>query len=209
MQVRLATQATSEDYVTGNLWRSASLNVCPWHPEGGCGFARHGTYPRVKPANCYVARWYCPKAHRTVSALPDCLASHRSGTLNECEDIVRAVEQAASLEAACQSLRIDIELPGTLRYVARMVRDIYRALQAIKGLFPTLFINEPTLSGFMPLIESPNVLMALRDIASRYLPLLPTPLGFNPPSFSQPYIQTHFQQRMGRDPPIVFINASS
>ena len=81
VQVRLATPTTSEDYVAGKLWRLASLARCPWHPAGGCGFCRHGTYERVRPPGTLIARWYCPKARRTVSALPDCLASHYSGTL--------------------------------------------------------------------------------------------------------------------------------
>ena len=54
MQVRLATPSTSEEYVTGKLWHNATLMCCPWHPGGGCGFARHGTYGRVKPANTRV-----------------------------------------------------------------------------------------------------------------------------------------------------------
>lgn len=209
LQVRLATHVTCEQYITGKLWRSATLVACPWHPEGGCGFARHGTYQRVKPANVHVARWYCPRARRTVSALPDCLASHRSGTLDECEDVVRAVEQAPSHEAACWSLRTDINLPGALRYLARMVRDVYRALSAIKGLLPTQFTSAPTITGFAPLIDSPNVLMALRDIASRHLPFLPTPLGFNPSPFSASQSRAPVQHWMGRDPPVAFIDPSS
>lgn len=207
--MRLATQVTCEEYINGKLWCSATLSCCPWHPEGGCGFARHGTYPRVKPANVYVARWYCPKARRTVSALPDCLASHRSGTLNECESFVRAVEQAPSQEAACQSLRTDIDLPGALRYLTRLVRDVHRALSAIKGLLPTQFIHAPTISDFTPLIDSSTVLMSLRDIASRYLPLLPAPLGFNPLAFSTHRTLTPVQHRTGRDPPVAFIDASN
>jgi len=75
MQVRLAMPITSEDYISAKLWEKATLISCPWHPGGGCGFARHGT----------IARWYCRKAGRTLSALPDCLSSHLSGTLDECE----------------------------------------------------------------------------------------------------------------------------
>jgi hypothetical protein len=148
MQVRLATPITSEDYITGKLWERATLDGCPWHPEGGCGFARHGTYGRVKPANTRVARWYCPKEKRTISALPDYLASHRSGTLDECEAVVCAVESAFSIEAACWDLRTEIELPGVLRYVTRLVRDIYRTLRIIKGLFPLYFSGPPTVNGF-------------------------------------------------------------
>ncbi len=208
MQVRLATPTTSEDYTTGKLWERATLRCCPWHPSGGCGFARHGTYRRVKPANIRVARWYCPREKRTVSALPDCLASHRSGTLDECEAVVCRVENAISLEAACRDLRIEIELPGVLRYVARLIRDIYRALRAIKGLFPLRFSAEPTVSGFSQQLQTGTVLMDLRSLASQFLPQLPTPLGFNPLPNSTHTINRPFQHPVGRDPPLAFIEAN-
>ncbi len=209
MQIRLATSTTSELYLTGKLWQSATLKSCPWHPKGGCGFARHGTYRRVKPANVHVARWYCPRAQCTVSALPDCLASHRSGTLEQCEAIVRVAEKQPSIEAACRQLRTDIELPGAVRYITRQVRDIHVALKAIKGLYPTRFIGEPTLTDFSSSIQAPCVLMALREIVSRYLPQLPTPLGFNPRPFASQLNAPRPQQRMGRDPPVAFIESST
>ncbi len=208
MQVRFAARVTSEDYITGKLWQRATLNCCPWHPGGDCGFARHGTYSRVKPTNTRVARWYCPQAQRTVSALPDCLASHRSGTLHECEALVCAVEQAPSLAAASGYLRTDIELPGALRYLTRLLRDIHGALQSIKGLFPVRFACEPTLTEFATSLGTPSTLMSLRDIASRYLPELPAPLGFNPHSNSVHNDKSNLQHRVGRDPPIVFIDSA-
>jgi hypothetical protein len=207
MQVRLATPITSEEYINGKLWVRATLRCCPWHPLGGCGFARHGTYTRVKPANTRVARWYCPQEKCTISALPDCLASHRSGTLNECEAVVCTVENAISIEAACRDLRTEIELPGVLRYVARLTRDITLALRAIKGLFPLRFSGEPTLSGFSQQLQTQTVLMDLRSIAADFLPQLPTPLGFNPSPHSTHTRQQPFQHRVGRDPPVAFIEA--
>ena len=209
VQVRLATSTTSEDYVSGKLWCSATLSGCPWHPNGGCGFARHGTYGRVKPANTQIARWYCPQARRTVSALPDCLASHRSGTLDQCEALVCAAESAPSMQAACRQLRTDIELPGALRYVTRLVRDIHLSLKAIKGLFPGRFIGAPTLHDFALQMPTPHVLMQLREIAGRYLPQLPTPLGFNPPPIAARHSVALSQQRMGHDPPLALIKDST
>ena len=207
LQVRLATSTTSEAYVTGKLWQYATLSACPWHPEGGCGFAQHGTYERVDPANTRVARWYCPTHKRTISALPDCLASHRSGTLDECEAIVCAVESALSLEAACWDIRTEIELPGVLRYVARLVRDIYRALRAIKGLFAQRITCEPTVHDFSALLDSSTVLMELRSISQKFLPQLPTPLGFNPLRDSTHTIEQPFQHQVGRDPPVALLEA--
>ncbi len=208
MQVRLATSNTSEVYVTDKLWEYATLIACPWHPEGGCGFARHGTYGRVKPANTRVARWYCPTAQRTVSALPDCLASHRSGTLDECEALLRTVESSSGLEAACRDLRLEIELPGVLRYVTRLVRDIYQALRAIKGLLPLRFAgSEPTVNDFSNRLDTLTVLTDLRLIASQFLPQLPTPLGFNPSRDNTHKSRPAFQHQVGRDPPVAFVEA--
>ena len=87
---------------------------CPLHSGGGCGFARHGTYGRTSPPGTRIARWYCPEGHCTFSLLPDCLSARLPGTLAEVEAVVIAVEQARSLEAACEELRIDIDLPGAL-----------------------------------------------------------------------------------------------
>lgn len=207
MQVRLATRVTSEDYVTGKLWQCATLS-CPWHPLGGCGWARHGTYQRVTPANTHIARWYCPTARRTVSALPDCLASHRSGTLDRCEAYVRVLEQAPSIESACDQLRTDIELPGAIRFLTRLLRAIHTALRAIKGLCPVQFICcQPTLTEFASLLDTSSVLMQLREILTPHLPNLPAPLGFNPPSNTVQTPRLAHQHGMGRDPPAAFIEA--
>lgn len=210
MQVRLATSNTSEDYVNGKLWQRATLNRCPWHPKGGCGFARHGTYTRVRPANTRIARWYCPTARATVSALPDCFSSHRSGTLDECEALVRAVEQAPSLAAACRDLRTDIELPGALRFLGRLVVQVQGALRAIKGLMPTTFTGTATLLSFAADLagtDSQHVLMSLRHHARHHLAELPTPIGFNPHLngvHKAPYPNQH---RAGRDPPSSVVEA--
>lgn len=208
MQVRLATPVTSEDYVSGKLWRYASLD-CPWHGKGGCGWARHGTYARVIPANTRIARWYCPRLARTVSALPDCLASHRSGTLAECEACVRVFEQASSLESACDQLRLEIELPGAIRYLTRLIHRVYGALRAIKGLCPAQFICQPRLAEFASLLDTSQALMRLRAIVSSHLANLPTPLGFNPPSTIVGTGQLVNQHGMGRDPPTALIEAPS
>ena len=79
------------------------------------------------------------------------------------------MENAISIEAACRDLRTEIELPGVLRYVARLIRDIYQALKAIKGLFPLRFSGKPTLSGFSQQLQTHTVLMDLRSIASDYV----------------------------------------
>ncbi|MFY9975348.1 MAG: hypothetical protein WAK53_13895, partial [Chromatiaceae bacterium] len=180
MQLRYACALTGGEYVSQRAWEQASLARCPLHPQGGCGFARHGTYARVTPPGTRVARWYCRRGHRTFSLLPDCLAAHLSGTLSEVEAVVRAVEQAPSQEAACQGLRPDIELPGVLRWARRRVQAVREALQALKGLLPEQFPCAPTLLAFAICLGVSEVLLALRPIGEPFLQHLPSPLGFHP-----------------------------
>jgi hypothetical protein len=181
VQLRFACEHTGEEYVKQEAWRDASLPRCPLHPKGGCGFARHGTYERVSPPGTLIARWYCPAGHRTFSLLPDCLAARLSGTLSEVEAVVRAVEQAASLEGACAALRLDIELPGALRWVRRRVQAVHASLHLLRGLLPELFATCPaTLTAFAEHIGAEEVLRALRHIGAAFLQRLPAPLGFVP-----------------------------
>lgn len=202
VQMRLTTRSTSEEYVTGKLWCLATVACCPWHPKGGCGFSRHGTYPRVKPLGTLIARWYCPTARRTVSALPDCLASHYSGTLDELEAQVRAVEQARSLAAAVEHLRTDIELPGALRYLSRLCQAIHSALRIVRGLDPIRFLCvEPRVSDFSTVLGTDSVLQWLRQGCARHLMQLPIPLGFNPSRNKPAQPVPTYQHRTGRDPP--------
>lgn len=206
VQVRLATLSTGKDYVTGKLWQLATLRRCPWHRQGGCGFSRHGTYSRVKPRGTLVARWYCPTARCTVSALPDCLASHYSGTLCELEAHVRCVEQARSLFAAAADRRLEIELPGALRYLSRVCKAVHTALDIVRGLLPASFVSIPsTVTDFSSVLDTNTVLMNLRTVAARWLAQLPTPLGFNPSRAKPRSLPARFQQQTGRDPPCAFI----
>ncbi|MGI9336017.1 MAG: hypothetical protein ACR2RL_22955 [Gammaproteobacteria bacterium] len=189
VQVRLAALGTSEDYVTGKLWRLASLAQCPWHPRGGCGFCLHGYYERVKPPGTLTRRWRCPRMRGTVSALPDCLAAHYSGTLEAIEATVSAVEQARSLAAAVEGLRTDIELPGAVRYLTRLRRAVHKSLDIVRGLIPLRLVGlQPSVHEFATVLGAGSVLSGLREHVARYLPQLPTPLGFNPRRMSvEPY----------------------
>jgi hypothetical protein len=204
VQLRFTCDHTGEEYVRQEAWRDASLPRCPLHPKGGCGFARHGTYERVSPPGTRIARWYCPAGHRTFSLLPDCLAARLSGTLAEVEAVVRAAEQAAGLEAACQGLRLDIELPGALRWIRRRVQGVHAALHLLKGLRPDLLANcRPTLTAFAEHLGVGQVLRTLRQIGAVFLQRLPAPLGFaprRPPGGGRDHARQH---RVGADPPAV------
>jgi len=222
VQLRFATRAiTGEDYVSSRLWERARIKCCPLHRQGGCGFAAHGTYARVQPPGTRVRRWYCPRAHLTFSALPDCLSARLSGTLPSIEREVLLVEAAPSLAVAVRNERCEIELPGVLRYFARRVSAIHRALQAIKGLYPERFdavtasvtqftrafdmASDAALPASVPLpIDS--VLVRLRELASQHLAMLPAPLGFNPAPIKAKQPAPSRQHRTGADRPIVVLD---
>jgi len=199
------TGVTGEDYVTQKLWLLASLACCPLHPGGGCGFARHGTYPRANPPGCRIARWYCRRGHCTISLLPECLASHLPGTLAELEAVVLTVEHAPNQEAASEQLRPEVELPGALRWLRRRVQGVRQFLWLVKGLFPALFAGcELSLSAFGERlgVEGP-VLVVLREMAAPFLADLPTPVGFFPRRRRRRAGRGAHQQSTGPDPPVL------
>ena len=205
VQLRYKCALPGQAYVKQQAWRHARLRRCPLHPKGGCGFSRHGTYERRSPPGTRIARWYCRRGHRTFSLLPDCLAARLPGTLAEVEAVVRHVEQSDNQEAACSALRLEIELPGVLRWVRRRVQAIHRSLVTLKGLMPERFGGcAPSLGAFAQRLGTDEVLVPLREIAAPYLPFLPAPLGFRPrwPRGAE-QVRVH-QHRVGPDPPALF-----
>ncbi len=205
MQLRFESDLTGEEYVSQQAWHDASLPRCPLHPKGGCGFSRNGTYARLSPPGTRIARFYCRRGHCTFSLLPDCLAARLPGTLAEVETVVRAVEQAKSVETACAHLRLEIELPGVLRWVRRRVQRVHASLILIKGLRPELFAGcKPTLRGFAQRLGLAAVLPTLRRIAEPFLAQLPAPLGFSPWRARGGGPARAHQHAAGPDPPAAF-----
>jgi hypothetical protein len=203
VQLRFETNFTSSEYVKRQAWKDATLERCPLHPAGGCSFARHGTYERVDPPGSRIPRWYCPEGHCTFSLLADCFAARLSGSLQELEEVVVAVEQAASREAAADELRLDIELPGALRWIRRRLQAVHAALLLILGLFPDLLGGcQPTLSAFRQWFGVDYVLPRLREIAQVQLLRLPPPLGFRPPQPRGDKAKSAHQHQVGPDPPV-------
>ncbi len=178
VQLRHECPLSGEAYVARSAWRDASLATCPRHRRGGCGFVRHGTYPRRTPTGMRIARYYCPTAHETFSLLPDCLASHFPGALDAIEEVVATVETARSIEAAADVLRPDITLPSAVRWVRRRLTPIRRALLAVVTLRPDLFTGDARLAAVRLALGTPSALLALRT-AALTLATLPTPLGFH------------------------------
>jgi len=202
VQVRFASELTSEQYVSQQGWTKASLDRCPLHPSGGCGYGRHGTYDRAEPPGTRIARWYCRPGKTTISLLPDCLASHLSGSLAKVEAVVNAVEQARSVEAAADALRPMIDLPGAVKWTWRRVRMVRRLLTTLIGLMPEWFATcQPTLASFRAALSTPDVLVTLRAIASADLAHLPVPVGFDHRAQRVSGRRGRGQQRTGPDPP--------
>lgn len=104
MQISMRTSSSAEVYISTREWRLAELPACPLHPSGGCGIARHGSYARAQPPGIRVARWYCPKGHRTFSLLPRFLAARLPGLLVDVEETIFVAARSPSIEAAAASM---------------------------------------------------------------------------------------------------------
>ncbi len=202
MQIRYATDLSAEEYVRRQAWLDAKLDTCPLHPEGGCPLARHGTYSRKFPYGTKIARFYCSAGHMTFSLLPDCLSSRLPGTLIEVEEVLKRVENSSSQEAASQTLRSEIELPGVLRWMRRRIFLVTVSLTMLTEALPNLFGNcQSTLFSFQSALGLGCVLPELRMLASSYLDVLPPPIGFGPRPGPKKRNKNHFQHETGSDPP--------
>jgi hypothetical protein len=202
MQIRYATDLTAEQYVRQQAWQKATLNQCPLHPQGGCRFGKNGTYARKFPDGAKIARWYCADGHMSFSLLPDCLASRLSGTLIEIEDVVTEVENSHSQEVAADKIRIDIFLPGALRWIRRRIFLIKVALRMLIELLPDPLADcNPSILSFRSVLDVDYVLPELRILADPYLHILPPPVGFGPRPGAKKLRKTHFQHKTGTDPP--------
>ena len=207
VQLRFNTGLTDEQYVSRELWRLASLERCPLHPRGSCGFARHGTYERKRPAGTYIARWYCPQGHCTFSLLPDHLAARFPGTLSEIERVVAAAEGANSLQTCADALRPDpVSLPSALRWLRRRLNRVRPLLLIAVAMVPRYLQGcAPTIAGLrqrlgvVSVLDS--VLMRLRDLLAPHLAALAFPLGFRHRNRKGGEAQAGLQQHKGPDPP--------
>lgn len=180
VQLRDPSSLTSEAYVAERAWQKARLGHCPRHPQGGCRFARHGTYPRKTPTGMQITRYYCRTAHETFSLLPDCLASRFPGELDDLERVVAHVDAARSIEAAADVLRPDIELPSAVRWVRRRLTLVRVTLFAVVTLLPDRFGGSAQLGAVRAALDTDHALVTLRARATALLPALPRPLGFVP-----------------------------
>ena len=160
------------------------MDECPFHPAGGCGLARHGSYARVHPAGVRVARFLCPSQGETISLLPAFLAARLPATLDEVQAVVDAVEAAPSIAVAAETLRpADEEHAVTsisaARWVRRRLRPILAALVALVTLLPELSGCAPTLAAIRARLGRARVLVALRQLGHAHLGALGPPLGLH------------------------------
>lgn len=201
VQLRDPSSLTSEAYVAQRAWANASLARCPRHPRGGCGFARHGTYPRQTPAGMRITRYYCPTAQQTFSLLPDALASRFPGDLDDLERVVAHVEGARSIEAAADVLRPDIVLPSAVRWVRRRLTLVRATLVIAVSLLPDLFGGQAPLAAVRAALHTDHALVTLRARAASVLATLPRPLGFGPHQSARGRPREAGQHDVGADPP--------
>jgi hypothetical protein len=185
LQVVWNYPVADEAYVTERGWEKANLEQCPFHPEGGCGLERLGTYPRVEPIGARIVRWWCPREGASISLLPSFLAARCRGTLDAIEHVVARVEAIGSARALEEIHPADAEnalsLEGARRSIRRKVVAVKAALLALVTLLPERLGGvAPTVSALRAHLGTESVLVALRKLGERYLGALPVPLGLRP-----------------------------
>ena len=179
VQLRWNVGCTSETYVTGELWKRATIPACPFHPDGGCGVRSHGSYPRVRPRGVRVPRFLCPVTGRTISLLPDFLAAQLSSTTASVEEVVEAA-QRLGVPAAAEKLRPRTGLQGGQRWVRRRLYPVVAMLCVLQGVFPDLFAgcSPKEIWSYRGALGT-AVLPALRELGEPHLQNLIKPLGFH------------------------------
>ena len=162
------------------------------HPEGGCSFCRWGTYFRLVPLECEIARFYCRESRTTFSVLPDCLAARMPGTVQQLEQASLAVEQGKKqgpLEVQAQKLRTTshhgepIEPRSAVRWMMRRHHAVTLCLTVLITLMPQVFGScVPTLASVgakLSGVWGQCVLMGIRHVAQGLLDKIPSPVGYS------------------------------
>lgn len=169
-------------YVADRAWERAVLDECPFHPGGGCGLLRHGSYRRVHPAGARVARFLCPTRGQTISLLPAFLSARLPSTLDEVEAVIGTAEASPSIANAAEAVRpAEAEHAVTsisaVRWLRRRLRAVRAALLGLVTLVPELAGCPPTLAALRVHLGTEHVLVKLRELGRAHLSSLPPPLG--------------------------------
>ena len=191
MQMLYVCDCTSGEYVSDKRWLQASPPDCPWcKPKGRCSLVRHGFYARLQPQGTLVRRFRCKASGRTVSMLPDCLASHWPGDLDTMEEAARQAEGKSKYKAAQEREWAGMAHPpdqpgppdtGLYRWLSRRVLAVVLFLELVRSLYPDRFgALQPTVSGFRRHLGRQRVLVALRGVAGDQLRQIRTPIGLRP-----------------------------
>ena len=188
VQIIFKTDLSAEKYVSTTAWVDAKLEVCPKHPDGGCGYHRNGTYRRQAPrgikGDFKVARYYCRKSQTTFSLLPQFMAAQTPGTLDEIENVAAARASDASFDAVEQQVRPEytIDRSASQHWMKRRCEWVEGFLKTFCTLLPDFF---PDLTGtdqfqirkVRQVMGTDSVLVALRLHGSAHLQLLNAPVG--------------------------------
>lgn len=193
---------STEEYLSQCAWESASLDVCPYHPSGGCRLIRHGTYGRADPPGTRIARFLCSVTRRTISLLPDFLAVGVQGPLQAIEDAADEVEhRLGSIEQAAAERRPMADddpdtdhVAGAVKWLRRRQCWVAAALVLAQHLLPAKLAGcEPTLGAFRRALGVTQVLATLRQLLAARLSEVPAPVGL-----ARPRARPH---GTGPDPP--------
>jgi hypothetical protein len=183
----LGKEFTAADrYVADRAWQRAILCECPFHPEGGCGLHKLGTYTRVEPVGTRVARFWCPRARQSISVLPAFLAARMSGTLDAIEAVVATVEQVGSAAAAVEQVhpqdqRRAVGHACALRSIRRRLRAVRAVLVALVTWLPEQLCGvAPTLGAVRLALGTERALLAVRELLAPQLHAMSTPVGLRP-----------------------------
>jgi len=202
VQVRLRIALTSEQYVSQQAWREASLPCCPFGQER-CRAVGHGSYGRKTPPGMRVARVRCKPCEVTIGLLPDFLASRVSGTLDEFEQVASAADQAVSQwQVAEQTRPYEGAFESAVKWVRYRIQTVRELLRSAVGLVRELFGCEPTLGTVRDRLGvDGGVLRALRALCEVHLESLAAPLGLVPRPDAVNQRKRRHPQSTGPDPP--------
>jgi hypothetical protein len=203
MQLRFATTLTSEQYISQEAWRNATLELCPLHGEQDCGLRVHGSYERKAPTGLRIARYYCRKGQTTFSLLPDFAAARLSGTLVDVEQAIEVAESASTLVAAARALRPELaDERSAVRWLRRRVQAVQTALLALVTSLPGLFGTAPRLGAVRVHlgVDGHVLLIRLRAVGAAMLHALQAPLGLYPRKRARADGESQQQHKTGPDP---------
>ena len=183
MQTLWKGTVADEAYVSRRAWRFAILDACPFHPAGGCGVERLGSYPRIWPQGCRIPRFWCPLASCSISLLPESLAAGVTGSLDAIECAVDAIETGGITSAVDVVHPADAEdasgLEAARRSLRRRARWVYPTLVTIVSLLADRLSGvAPTLRAMRVALGVDRVLVAVRSVAEMHLGEVARPLGF-------------------------------